>query len=850
MKDWNSNCGVQSDSGQGEPAAVAGNGDQAILEALRASERKYRDLVENANSIILYWTRDGRITFLNEFGQRFFGYSEGEILDRHVVGTIVPETESTGRDLRPLMQQIASDPMAFEHNVNENMRRNGERVWISWTNKVAFDEAGQVEGVLSIGTDITEQKRAEAAREAAHELLENIIEFMPDATFVINEDKRVVAWNQACESMTGVAKEAILGKGDYAYAEPFFGERRPMLIDLLDLPSAEAEAFYKYVRRTDDTLYAESFIPRLRGGQGAHLWGAARKLFDQEGRRCGAIETIRDVTEERLIEQALHESESKYRTLFETAGDAIMLMRGSRFLDCNDRTLAMFGCTREQILGAQPFDFSPRTQPDGRLSEESAFEKIKKALLGEPQLFEWEHCRWDKTPFSAEVSLNSLRLGGEVLLQAVVRDVSERKRAESALRESETRYRGLFEDCPTSLWEEDFSEVKAYLDELRCRGITDLNGYFRAHPDALRKCAQMVKVLDVNRATLDLLQYNHREELCAHLSQAFREDSYDLFRTELVHLASGNTFFQTETVNHTRLGDKIYVNMTVAIVPGHEQTWSRVFASFTDISSRVRAEEELRKLNADLEQRVMERTAELALAKERAESADRLKSIFLAAMSHELRTPLNSIIGFTGIVLQGLAGPLNAEQSKQLGMVQGSARHLLALINDVLDLSKIESGQLEVEMKPFDVRQSVEKAVRLITPLAEKKSLTVSARISPGVGKLTGDRRRFEQVLINLLNNGVKFTEKGRVEVECTVEAPNLVIQVTDSGIGIKAEDMDRLFHAFQQIDTGLTRNHEGTGLGLSICKRLVEKMGGRIWAESEWGVGTIFTFTLPLSGV
>lgn len=390
----------------------------ARTKALHKSEQKYRELVEHANSIILHWTRDGHITFLNEFGQRFFGYSENEIIGQHVVGTIVPETESTGRDLRPLMEQIIADPAAFEQNINENIRKNGEKVWISWTNKLYISESNQIEGILSIGTDITK---------------------------------------------------------------------------------------------------------------------------------------------------------------------------------------------------------------------------------------------------------------------------------------------------------------------------------------------------------------------------------------------------------------------------------------------RIKAEEELRRLNAELEQRVIERTADLAKEKEKAESADRLKSAFLASMSHELRTPLNSIIGFTGIVLQGLPGPLNEEQKKQLGMVRNSARHLLELINDILDLSKIEAGQLEIDIKQFNVRESIEKVVRSLEPIAEKKNISLTNTIAPEVNKLTNDRRRFEQILINLINNALKFTNKGSIHLECTVNGQKLVTRVMDTGIGIKPEDLDKLFQTFQQIDAGLTRNHEGSGLGLSICKRLVEKMGGKISVQSEWEKGSTFTFTLPL---
>ena len=262
---------------------------------------------------------------------------------------------------------------------------------------------------------------------------------------------------------------------------------------------------------------------------------------------------------------------------------------------------------------------------------------------------------------------------------------------------------------------------------------------------------------------------------------------------------------------------------------------------------RKRAEEELRKHREHLEELVEERTVELATAREQAESADRLKSAFLATMSHELRTPLNSIIGFTGIVLKELTGPLNDEQKKQLGMVRTSASHLLNLINDILDISKIEAGQLEIAPEPFDMPETIEKVVRTVTPQAEQKGLLLVAEVSPEVGKIVSDRRRVEQIIINLLNNAVKFTEKGVVRVECLVSDDRLVTRVVDTGIGIKPEDMDKLFVAFQQVDSSLARPHEGTGLGLSICKKLVEMLGGEIRAESVWGVGSTFTFTLPM---
>ena len=274
-----------------------------------------------------------------------------------------------------------------------------------------------------------------------------------------------------------------------------------------------------------------------------------------------------------------------------------------------------------------------------------------------------------------------------------------------------------------------------------------------------------------------------------------------------------------------------------------------VLASIIDITERKRTEDLLRTRNE-----------ELRLATERAEAADRIKSAFLATMSHELRTPLNSIIGFTGILLQELAGPLNPEQNKQLDMVRSSARHLLALINDVLDISKIEAGQLEVVAEPFDVRTSVAKIAGIVAPLAEKKGLALRTQLAGKLGEVASDKRRVEQILLNLLNNAIKFTDRGEVALAVdevpdfkspggTSAQPAVRLRVSDTGIGIKSEDMATLFRPFRQIDSGLSRNHEGTGLGLAICRGLADLMGAEIRAESEWGKGSVFTFTVPVKG-
>ena len=400
-----------------------------------------------------------------------------------MIGTLVPETESSGRSLPSLMDEICANPAAFEQNVNENMRRNGERVWIAWTNKVVLNDQGQVVEILSIGTDITARKRAE---------------------------------------------------------------------------------------------------------------------------------------------EELRRSESKYRTLVETSEDVIWSVDNRcRITFMSPAARRVYGYQPEELLGRHLTDLVPPEWLDRELQE------IERVMAGGASKgYEHVFLRKDGTP--VYLSCNSVAL----------------------------------------------------------------------HDDR----GQAIGAMGVS----------------------------------------------------------------------------------TDITERKRAEEELRAIQASLERRVTRAHRRTGRGQgPRRNRRIELKSAFLATMSHELRTPLNSIIGFTGLLLQGLAGPLNAEQTKQLGMVKDSGQHLLALINDVLDISKIEAGQIEIANAPFDLPESIQKVVQTVTPLADKKQLSLIVQIAPGVGQITSDRRRVEQILLNLLSNAIKFTEHGEVTRDCgnhTRHAPHSASAVRISG--------------------------------------------------------------------
>jgi PAS domain S-box-containing protein len=590
-------------------------------------------------------------------------------------------------------------------------------------------------GVISIITLclsvlMHERSESDKSRRASQKQLYDIIEFLPGATFAIDKNGKVIAWNRAMEDLSGIAKKDMIGKADYEYAIPFYGERRPMLIDLVTkITDPKQIKTYERIEKKGDILFVEVYNSLA----GPYLAGAASALIDSKGIVYGAIESIWDISDRKIAELELKHHKDHL----------------------------------EEII--------------------------------------------------KERSAELVRANEQLIMR-----IEDQDRAEMALAESERNYRDLVESANSVImrWKPDGSVTFFNTYAQKFFGFTESEIHGK------NIMGTIVPVLETSGRDLSLL-------------------IEDIIRNPEAH-----TFNENE--NTRKNGEKVWIAWTNKPVFDKSGSIMEILSVGNDITERKNMEESLKKtLN------------ELAIAKERAEAADRIKSAFLATMSHELRTPLNSIIGFTGILLQNLAGPLNDEQKKQMGMVRGSAQHLLSLINDVLDISKIEAGQFEVHAEPIDLRAIIEKAAATLKPSADKKGLLLNIIIGAEVDRAIGDQRRVEQVLLNMLSNAVKFTERGTITLSAAVipeyrppgvdrtsnPLPAVQCRVTDTGIGIRPDDLRELFQPFRQIDTGLSRKNEGTGLGLAICRRLADLMGGEIIAESVWGQGSTFTFTLPLKG-
>lgn len=560
-----------------------------------------------------------------------------------------------------------------------------------------------------------------------------------------------------------------------------------------------------------------------------------RKRLEEE------LEKHREHLEELVNERTgeLRENKVKYHTLYESSSDAIMMLDEEGFFDCNNATLAMFGfSTKEEFTKVHPSQVSPPNQPDGVDSMTAANIRIAEAFKKGKNFFEWIHRRNNGEDFPAEVLLTAFPLGEKQVLQATVRDITERKRAEEYTIEQERMATAIAE-----------LEFKA-LSGLNLNTLMNTACSLLVPTPGVEYCRVLELMPDGDLLPRAEIEFN-KNIISSAISGKGTESlaGYTLL--------SGDTVIVEDLPTEMRFREPLLMErgiisgMSAIIgepgapygVIGAHTTKQRVFTPeeimFMETVANVLAQAIKRKHIED----------SLKLAKDEALRANMVKTNFLMTMSHELRTPLNAVLGFSEVLKQKTAGELNEKQERYLDNITTGGNNLLNIINQILELVRTESEIAELQIENIPVHQTVDEVISSIKKKAQAKNVNIEKNIDPELDNIDADKYKFKQVFIILLDNAVKFSKKdgGTITIIAKKEGGMARFSVSDTGIGIKEEDIGKIFQKFTQLESGTTRKYGGTGIGLALAKQFVELHGGKISVESKPGVGSTFTFLLPI---
>ena len=864
-------------------------------KSLRESEEKFRRVFDSSLDAISIVRLDGTYVDVN---QAFLdnGYTREQVIGRTDVDLNVWVDESERFEFVSKLARtgrVQSVPLQLRH---------GDETVASALLSAVLVEIGGEYFVVSMARDITEIRRTEARLRESEERFRQLFETSMDPIVLSDVDTGlIIDCNQEFFSVFDASREAVIGR-----PADWRGWNDRDAIDAIAAGTRE----HGFVRN----IPVSTVMP---DGHEMQVLVSARTLTIGQRRMVATV--LHDVTEVRVKERELRESEKKFRLIFSASVDMAWIteLESGVTLDANDEFLKRTGYRREETIGRTSLELNiwvdgkPRSELIEQLRTSGHLRNIQREM----------GTRWGaRIPVLMSSAL--ITLDGKQCCLIIARDIADIKQSERVLRESEAKFRQIFEKLDDIVvlssithgtvlevneeferqtgYSRDYAIGKSNLDlnlwaDLHERdrffGEMQKNGFVRGMETKMRRHDGTTVPILVSSITAPLLG-----EQCAitvmrdvsklkeaedeiRSSQAVLRRTFDSITDPLTitDLADGRVYDTNESMlqltGHTRdevIGKtsrelRLWVNRNQEkqfqlkmLAEGSVRNMEAQFRMVDDISmqglisavtiewggrqcalSTVRDITELKKVHDELE-----------AAREAALEASHAKSEFLSSMSHEIRTPMNAILGMADLLSET---GLGAEQRRYLDTILANGNALLELINGILDLAKVESGRMSLESVPFDLVDLIEKVADTLAVRAHEKQIELAVRLAPTLPRMVvGDPLRLRQVLTNLVGNAIKFTEQGEVVItvepdRADREGRSLLFSVSDTGIGIEADKLSTIFSAFTQADSSTTRRYGGSGLGLAIVDRLVSLMGGRVWAESEKGRGSIFRFTTRL---
>jgi PAS domain S-box-containing protein len=764
------------------------------LREINRTLQEERQIFIGGPAVIFKWKNAPRwpVEYVSTNVEDVFGYAPEEFLSGKVLYSDVIREEDRERVTNEVSAFAAGSVTSFTHTPYQIVRKDGDIIWLADYTTVLRNEAGEATHYLGYVLNITRHKQADDALRMAHQRLFDIIEFLPDATFVIDRERKVIAWNKAIEAMTGIRKEDMLGKGDYAYAVPLYGKPRPILIDLIFERAESSKNRYDLITMEGDTISAEVYVPKTYKGKGAYLSATASPLVDAEGRIMGAIESIRDVTEHKRVERELQESEGRYRIAIESSNDGIAIMKGDIHLYVNRRFVELFGYDDpREIIGksnretVHPDDFNLVNDINTRRQRGESV----------PDRYEFKGIKKDGTPVYIEVSATNTVYKGTPVSLVYLRDITERKRAEEELREAEKKYRAIFENAR--------------------------EGIFQTTPEG--------RIIHANPAIAHIYGYDSPEEFMNstddvgryYLNPSCRQDFKNILEEKGVV-----DNFEAQICRKT--GETVWISINARAV-GHEDGTIRYYeGTVQDVTDRKHLLSQL------LQSQKMEAVGQLA-----------------GGIAHDFNNILTALIGYGSLLKMKIerSNPVSPYVDQILASSQTAAN----LTKSLLVFSRKEAMELRVH-KVGPLIESVEKLLRRLLTEDIECRIILDRKDVPVMADMTQLHQVFINLATNardaMPTGGTLSIETNAVYIDSEfIEVRGYgkpgqyaLISFTDTGSGMDRQTLEKIFDPFFTTkEVG-----KGTGLGLSIAYGIIKQHRGYITVDSEPGKGTTIRLYLP----